>query len=116
MKPQKPANGILFVNDWGDTKTYDIVCGCGQPDHTHHVWVEVDNYDVSVNIYVTVKSPFWSMNRWKQIWTLLTKGYLEHETTISMSEQQALNYASALTSAIKDVKIFRDKRNAKAPQ
>jgi hypothetical protein len=110
MKVQRPAEGILIVNDWGDSKVYEVVCGCGQPDHTHHLWVESDDAGVNVNIHVTVKSPFWSISRWRQIWNLLTKGYLEHETTICMSEQQALNYAKALTSAMKDVKIFRDKR------
>ncbi len=116
MKAQKPAQGILFVNDWGDSKVYDIVCGCGQPDHSHHLWVESDETGVNVNLYLTVKSPFWSMNRFKQIWTLLTKGYLQHETTICMSEQQALNYAKALTSAIEDVKLFRNKRNTESKQ
>ena len=111
MKVQKPAEGILVSNDWGDAKTYEIVCGCGQPNHQHNVWVEADETGVNVTIYVTVQSPFWSMNRWKQIWTLLTKGFLEHETTICMSEQQSINYAGVLTSAAKDVKIFRNKRN-----
>ena len=113
MKAETPARGILIVNDWGDSKVYDIVCGCGQPSHSHNLWVEADDTGVNVNIYVTIASPFWSMGRWKQIWTLLTKGYLEHETTICMSEQQALNYATALTSAVEDVKLFRNKRNTK---
>ena len=116
MKAETPARGILIVNDWGDSKVYDIVCGCGQPNHTHSLWVEADDMGVNVNIYVTAESPFWSINRWKQIWTLLTKGFLQHETTICMSEQQALNYATALTSAMKDVKIFRDKHKIKAQQ
>lgn len=116
MKAQKPAEGILIVNDWGDAKQYDIVCGCGQPDHTHRLWVESSDIGVEVNLYLTVKSPFWSMNRLKQIWTLLTKGYLEHETTICMSEQQAFNYARALTSAVEDVKLFKNKHNAEPKQ
>ena len=116
MKAEKPAEGILVKGDWGDAKQYDIVCGCGQPSHQHNVWVEADETGVSVNIYVTLQSPFWSKNRFQQIWTLLTKGFLEHETTICMSEQQTINYAKALTSAVDDVKIFRNKRFEKAAQ
>ncbi len=56
------------------------------------------------------------MNRFKQIWTLLTKGYLQHETTICMSEQQAFNYAKALTSAVEDVKLYRNKRKTESKQ
>lgn len=114
MKAQKPAEGILTTSDWGDAKVYNVVCGCGQPDHSHTVWIEADNHDISVNIYVTVTTPFWSTSRWKKIWTLLTKGHLEHETTISMTEQQALNYAEALTSAMKDVKLFEEERLKRA--
>ncbi len=112
MNAQIPAEGILKRNDWGDAKTYDIVCGCGQSDHTHNLWVESSEVGVEVNIYVETKSPFWSMNRFEQIWTLLTKGYLQHETTIHMSEQQALNYAETLKKAVQDVKGFKKTRKS----
>ena len=35
------------------------------------------------------------------------------ETTLVLSEQAALNYAGVLTSAVKDVKDFRDQRMEK---
>jgi len=110
MKLQKPAEGILKSRDWGDTKVYKITCDCQQPDHEHNVWIEADECDVSVNTYVTVKTNFWSMTRWENIWKLLTKGYVDFETTISMTEQQAFNYAETLKSAIEDVKEFRKSR------
>jgi hypothetical protein len=47
------------------------------------------------------------MNRWQKIWTLLTRGYVEYEASIIMTEQQALNYAETLKLAIKDVEVFR---------
>jgi hypothetical protein len=53
------------------------------------------------------------MNRWKQIYTLLTKGYLEHQTVLTMNEQTALNYAETLKSSIKDVEQFRKQRLSK---
>lgn len=109
MKPQHPAEGILNSGDWGTARSYRVICGCGQPDHEHTVWVEAEDVGVSVTIYVNVKSPLWSMNRWRQIWTLLTRGYLQHETTILMSEQQALNYSETLKTAISDVKGFKKK-------
>jgi len=107
MKAQTPAEGILKSGDWGTAKSYRIVCGCGQPDHEHTVWVEVEDVGISVTIYADVKSPLWSVNRWRQIWTLLTRGYLQHETTILMSEQQALNYAETLKTAVQDVKNLK---------
>jgi hypothetical protein len=110
MGAQKPAEGILKTSDWGDSKAYDVVCQCSDPNHTHHLWVEAEDTGITVTIYSTVKSPWWSMNRFKQIWTLLTKGYLEHETNLAMNEQTALNYSETLKLAIQDVKTFKKSR------
>ena len=107
MKAQTPAEGILKKNNWGDAKTYQVVCECSDPDHDHSVWVEADDSGISVTIYTTVKSPWWSMNRFKQIWTLITKGYIQQESIITMSSQTAFNYAETLKSAIRDVANFR---------
>ncbi len=110
IRPQKPAEGILKTNDWGDSKSYHVVCDCGSDDHVHNLWVEAEDTGINVTIYTTVKSPWWSMNRFKQIWTLLTKGYLQHETVLTINEQTALNYAETLKSAIADSKTFRIQR------
>jgi len=108
MKSQSPAEGILIRNDYGDTITYQVVCGCGDVGHDHNLWVEADDQNVTVTLYTTVKSKWWSMNRWQKIWTLLTRGYVEYESSIIMSQQQALNYSNTLSSAVSDVKKFRD--------
>ena len=113
MKTEKPANGILKLNDWGESVWYYVPCDCTEPDHAHTVEVEADDHGVSVYIHTRVKSRFWQKNRWREIWNLLTKGYSEHEVSIILKEQQAFNYANALTSAVKDVKMFKDKRNTK---
>jgi len=113
MKLQTPAEGLLKKNDWGDTKMYHVVCDCGSDYHTQDLWIEAEDIGVTVTIYATVKSPWWSMNRFKQIWTLLTKGYLEHQTVLTMSQQTALNYAETLKNSIKDVDQFRKERLAK---
>lgn len=138
MKAQKPAEGILKTNEFGNSKWYQVVCGCGQPGHSLTVEVEADEMGVSVNTYATVKTDYWTEtfkptvgmdNEWleefdafwkglvnglitrlKLTWTVWTNGYVKAETTILMSEQQALNYANTLTSAIEDVKIFKEQQ------
>ena len=135
MKAQTPAEGILKTNDYGDSKWYHVVCGCGQPDHSVTVEVEADECGVNVNTYATVKTDYWTesvkkrydldspylqeldwaikdiwnglVNRLKLTYSIWIKGYVKAETTVTMSEQQALNYAETLKSAIKDVEAFK---------
>jgi hypothetical protein len=114
MKAQMPAEGIMKTNDWGNSKVYRVACNCGASDHDHHVWVEADEHDVSITIYSNVKSNWWSKTRWQAIWTILTKGYVSTESTVIMSEQQALNYSETLKSAVKDVKLFKAERKEKS--
>jgi hypothetical protein len=136
MQAQIPAEGILKTSEWGDSKYYQVVCECGDSDHDHRVEIEADNLNVCVHTYITVKSNFWScvfdkrydiehewlekfdwawknfvnglLRRIQLTWTLWTKGYIETESTLIMSEQQALNYAETLKTAIKDVKSFKE--------
>jgi hypothetical protein len=112
MKSQKPAEGILLKNDWGYAKLYKVICECGSDDHAHDVWVQAEENEVTVTVYTAVKSKWWKLNRWQQIWQLLSNGYIECQTDVIMSEQQALNYAETLKSAIIDVTEFKknDKR------
>ena len=110
MTAQKPASGILQRADYGGSKSYQVVCECGDPGHDHNLWVEADDGNVTVTIYTTAKSEWWSRNRWQKIWTLLTKGYVKYEADLIMNEQQALNYAETLKTAITDSKNFRKKR------
>jgi len=138
MKPQLPAEGILKTNDYGNSKWYHVVCGCGQPDHAVTVEVEADEMGVSVNTYATVKTNYWSetvekrydidnpwlqefdwfwkglvnglVTRLKLTWAVWVNGYVKCETTTLMSKQQALNYAETLKQAIKDVEDFQKSR------
>ena len=135
MKAQEPAEGILNRGDFGDSKFYQVVCGCGQEYHDHNVEVEAAETGVNVNIYVSPKTDYWSElvekrydidSPWLQevdwfikdiingLWTRIkltysiwVHGYIRTETTIALSEQQALNYAETLKKAIKDVKDFK---------
>jgi hypothetical protein len=104
---QMPAEGILKHNDWGDSKVYRVTCECGDSEHEHNVWVEADDHEVSITIYTTTKTNFWSKSRWYHVWTLLTKGYIDTESTVCLKKQGALNYAETLKSAIIDVEEFR---------
>jgi hypothetical protein len=132
---QTPAEGIMLTSDFGDSKFYKVVCGCGQPDHDLNFEVEAADTGINVNTYVSAKSDSWNeavkkrydidspwlqewdwfwkdlvngfVRRVKLTWTIWTKGYVQTESTIAMSEQQALNYADTIKSAIKDVKDFK---------
>ena len=135
MKAETPAEGIMKTGDYGNAKWYKVVCGCGQPDHNIDFEVEADDCSVNVNTYVTTKTDYWGetfkrrfdidsvwlqefdwfwkdlingfTRRVKWTWRIWTQGYIKTETTISMSEQQALNYAETLKFAIQDVKDFK---------
>ena len=113
MTPQTPAEGILVHKDYGDAKHFTIPCECCSTDCVHNVWVEADDTGVSVTTYTQQKTKWWELNRWQIIWRLLTKGYVEYEASIIMTQQQAINYAHVLTSASKDVEVFRRQRQAK---
>jgi hypothetical protein len=106
---ETPAQGILKINDYGDSKWYYVICDCANPDCAHAVEVEADDDAVVVHVYTTAKTTFWSKTRWRQIWQILTQGYAEMETSVVLQEQQALNYAKTLTDAVNDVKMFKEK-------
>lgn len=110
MRSEKPAEGILRQGDYGDSKYYLVNCDCGNPDCSHEIEVEADDFGVQVHISVTSHTKWWKRKRWAQIWQIITKGYAEMQTTIVLNEQTALNYSDTLKSAIKDVKTFRDNR------
>ena len=134
IQAQEPAEGILKRGDFGDSKFYQVVCGCGQEYHDHTVEVEAADTGINVNIYATAKTDYWSetfskrydlspwaeeidwflkdlvnglIRRLKVTWELWTTGAVRVETTIAMSEQQAINYSETLKKAVEDVKNFK---------
>ena len=143
MESQTPAQGILINDDFGSAKRYTITCDCGSSDHEHNMWVEADDFGVSVTIYTTTTSDYWTNSSdskvrydienkflkwidwfWKDLWYgLLTKlrltrdiwwnGYVKYETSIILNRQQALNYAKTLENAIADVEKFREQQKTK---
>jgi len=141
ITPEAPAQGVMKTGEFGDSKFYKVTCNCGQPDHDVDFCVEADDTGVNVTTYVTAKTDYWSdtfekrydidslwlqefdwfwkdlinglVRRIKWTWRIWTKGYIKTETTIAMTEQQAINYAHALTSAVEDVKIFKNEHRIK---
>ena len=135
MKAETPAEGILKRGDFGDSKFYQVVCGCGQEYHDHNLEVEAADTGVNVNLYITVKTDYWTdtfekrydidspwqqefdwfwkdlvnglIKRVKLTWELWTSGAVTAQSTIAMSEQQAINYAETLKKAVEDVKNFK---------
>lgn len=110
MKAQIPAEGILKRSSWGDAVAYQIVCQCHDSNHDHNVWIEAEESDITITTHTTQQSKPWSLNRWQVIWRLLTKGYIEYEANIIMTEQQAINYAETLKKAVQDVKAFKENK------
>ncbi len=110
MTSQSPAEGILINRDYGDAKHYTLTCECCNTDCAHNVWVEAEDTGITVTTYTQQRTRWWNQSRWKTIWTLLTQGYVEYEASIIMTQQQALNYAQVLQSAVADVGQFRSQR------
>jgi hypothetical protein len=110
MTPELPAQGILKRNDWGDAMAYQVVCECGDSNHDHNVWIEAEDHNITVTTYTQQKSKWWSMNRWQTMWILLTRGYVEYEASMIMTQQQAINYAETLKKAVEDVETFKKPR------
>ena len=104
---QTPAESILLIKDWGASRMYKAVCGCGDDDCTHTIDIEADDCAVYVTVYTRTRTNFWSMSRWSHVWRLLTKGHTNFETSIVLSEQAALNYAETLKNAVSDVQNFK---------
>jgi hypothetical protein len=111
MKAEIPAEGIYKKHEWGDAISYGVACECSDPNHQHDVWIEADDTGVTVTTYTQQKSKWWELNRFKIIWILLTKGYIEYEASLIMTEQQAFNYAETLKRSIESVKQFKKERN-----
>jgi hypothetical protein len=107
---QAPAEGIFKHKEWGDSVMYGVTCECTDPTHQHNVWIEADECGVTVTTYTQQKTKWWELNRFQIIWRLLTQGYVEYESSIVMTRQQALNYADTLKQAVANVEEFRKKK------
>ena len=109
MKPQKPAQGIMLDRNWGDARSYTIACDCGGREHYPQMWIEVGSesdvelQNVTVTFYVETTSPWYRLNRWRQIWTMLTRGYVRQESTLIRSKQAALNLSTVIRNSVAEM-------------
>jgi hypothetical protein len=141
MNAQAPAQGILLHRDYGDAKVYEIPCDCQNCNHSHKVWVEAEDTGITVTTYTTQETDWWTESVakrydiacpvlqeidwfWKNLynsiatrirltWQIWRHGYVKYEASLIMTQQQALNYAETLKSAVKDVEEFRNQRCSK---
>lgn len=130
MYPQLPADGIARIGNFADSSLYNIDCSCGNPAHSVVVEVEAANNSVDVTTYVTVSTNYWwtffekrydidnallqsadwlwkdianaVLNRIRLTWNIWSNGYVETETTITMTPQQVINYAAILQQSAVD--------------
>lgn len=135
LVPEKPATGIMKSHDFGDAIFYKVDCQCGNPDDmiNFNLEIEADSHNIVLNTYFTPKSAYWERlvndygkfeNSWlwsidtsvRSIinglysriaisWVLWTKGYIKYSQSTIMTEQQALNYATAIMQSIDDLSI-----------
>lgn len=98
MNAQEPAEGIAKIADNEHRKAYSVPCNCGCNEHTAVFEVSKehrDDTDLSLFVYITAKTP-WNKRRFKQIWKLLTTGYIETEADVIITNQAAINLANVI--------------------
>jgi hypothetical protein len=109
MKAQKPAVGIMLNRNWGTARSYTIACECGGIDHYPQMWIEVGDesdqelQNVTVTFYVETSSPWYRVSRWRQIWSMLTRGYVRQESTLILSQQAALNLGTVIRNSVAEM-------------
>ena len=107
---QTPAHGIMLDSDHGNAKSYTIACDCHDPNHSVHMWIEIngdqDVKDIEMTFYVNTTTPFWKpgFSRVKAAWDILVKGYREDQHSLILNQQAALNVANTITTVIKELK------------
>lgn len=133
MKAEKLATGVFKRMDESDWKWFEVACQCGDPDHYHSVWIELDRLtnDVMVEITTETRTDFerdtiqsfsnskffpivWiegrirslineTVRRVKGAGRILFKGHIKYETSLVMTPQQAYNYGDALKKGAKEI-------------
>jgi len=133
--PQKPAIGISEQRVDDDFKSYKIPCSCGC-DNNVDFFIEVDEYSISATVCSTTKTNYWRERvavKYTEHWIILNskllfndvynrlaicgqalfKGYIQTESCVILSEQQALNFAETIKSAAAEFDIIVKVRMAK---
>jgi hypothetical protein len=128
---QKPAVGILtqYESEYGSMFKVPCSCGCDS-EVAFDLDIDDDTKQITAHIYATTKTNYWRervevtyrenwlvlgiktavnevYNRIAIAYTALVKGYVQTESYVILSRQQALNLASTLESEIKRITPVR---------
>lgn len=100
MSYEQAAQGILKRAAHDDCEFFIVACKCGCRDADHNVTVEGNSkFDLVEVVISTTQRWFGIKERVRAAWRILTRGYVDYETSIVLNGQQAANYAGALMDA-----------------
>lgn len=143
LKIETPAQGLSITGKYGDAVFYRIDCSCGSPDDSVDLSIEATDFGaIDINLATTQVTPwfrdqiadvylldintFWGnlhyyaarlangiWHRLKTTFKIWVSGKIEYYQSTSLTEQSALNLASALVQSIEDIDNFRLAAKAK---
>lgn len=127
MRSQKPAAGILIQGEYPDSKFFKVPCDCGCETEIDFM-VEVDDCCIAVHMFSETSTNTWrdrfrqnygedwwivyvlksfandALNRISVAWRALVHGRVTTESSVILSEQQALNFSQTLRDSIDEFK------------
>ena len=101
----EPMKGVTLMKKFNNSdKHYRVSCDCSSPDHNHDLFVEKDGDTglTTVTVYSNMNTGW--VNRVKLAIKLLWSGYLEYQSEIILTQEQAENYANVLLSNMDEKK------------
>ena len=125
MEPQKPAVGISKGHEFKDSTYFNVPCECGC-DAAITFSVDIDDDAITAHLYTKTETNFWRnrfshdykndswlvyaiknkvndwYNRLAVAWAAITKGYVETEGYVLLSEQQAVNFSAVLVDSVEE--------------
>lgn len=114
MKAETPARGISKTGEWGDYVSYRVDCACSDDSHAVNAWIEAKEDSemghVDVEFQVSTITPVWSVNRWRAIWELLTRGHHRGSHTLILEAQAAVNFAEAIKESVQRLEKNTNKK------
>nr|NDG05974.1 hypothetical protein [Oxalobacteraceae bacterium] len=106
MNQQTPAQGIMEMSRYPDSRCFRVSCDCGATEHQVDAWIEVDRDVpfVTVTFYAELWTPvsdFWQ--RVKIAWHVLVHGVHRQEHDLMLRGQAARNLAGAINKAVDEL-------------
>ena len=127
---EAPAEGIYVTRRFEDAVFMSVPCQCGDGDDTIEFSVEIEHGIITIHQYSIQKTAYWDKkvvsdhddgiagaiqanlcnfinSLWHRLavtWEVWVHGKVRYHQYTVLSEQQALNYAKALTDAIETLR------------